>query len=668
VGTLLKQKWRLDSLLGVGGVAAVYAGTHRTGYSVAVKILHTELSIVEEVLSRFAREPYVANRIKHPGVVRVLDDDVTEDGTTFIVMDLLEGETLDDLRRRRGGRLPLAEALSIADRLLDVLAAAHSIGIVHRDIKPQNVFITSDGALKLLDFGIARVAEGSSTLTQAGGMMGTPAFMSPEQARGRWQTVDARSDLWSVGATLFVLLSGHFVHEAETMIELHIAAATTPARSIVEVVPELPADVERLIGRALAYDQIDRWADAQAMRLAVCEVMGDKTEFQPSESSLPDFGALSVGPSGTVILSGVAPALPRMTAPGSSATATSGEFLTIATDSPVTLDLLTNWANAERELQDLWYVGDGTNAIGPVTLDLLVRGVEARKVPDGCVVRHASWSEWRLLRTASEASVDVATDSAEEQVLLRSNLSDFESDLALEQASLGRLSSEVPAGLSRTEPVRQDPDEESKPGPDDCSEDAVTSRIEPTDSAEPSLPNPITVHAVSRQIHSVSSGKRPGVTRGAVIALACCATAVLVTLAVGRPGRPGASSGDSPGLMVSAAPVTPSGSVSVTTEMPTSQVVAAVSASASASVSVSAAPLETAPPGTTIVPPGPVSAAPKKILDPYDSDPTDPYDEAEAERSRHPPEQGPSKVPLPGTSGVFKEKAKPLPPSDDPYN
>src|SRR5208282_3560858 len=156
VGQVLKEKWRLDGLLGVGGMAAVYAATHRNGSRVAIKLLHPELSTHHEVRTRFLREGYVANAVGHEGAVRITDDDVAEDGSAFLVMELLDGETLEDRRIRSGGQLNEDEVLSVADQLLDVLIAAHAKGVIHRDLKPDNVFITRTGQVKLLDYGIAR--------------------------------------------------------------------------------------------------------------------------------------------------------------------------------------------------------------------------------------------------------------------------------------------------------------------------------------------------------------------------------------------------------------------------------------------------------------------------------------------------------------------------------
>jgi serine/threonine-protein kinase len=271
VGLVLRQKWTIDRLIGVGGMAAVYAATHRNKKRAAIKLLHPELSLSTDIRARFLREGYVANSVGHPGAVRVDDDDVSEDGSAFLVMELLEGESIEARRVRKGGRLPLKEVFSIADQLLDVLSAAHANGVVHRDLKPDNLFLNHNGQLKVLDFGIARVREvqGMSAGTRTGSLLGTPAFMAPEQARGRWEQVDAHTDLWAVGATMFTLLSGRYVHEAETLNEALALAITQPPRKVASVFPEVPAAVAEVIDRSLAYEIKDRYEDAQSMQRAL---------------------------------------------------------------------------------------------------------------------------------------------------------------------------------------------------------------------------------------------------------------------------------------------------------------------------------------------------------------------------------------------------------------
>lgn len=277
VGSTLRGKWRLDELIGVGGMAAVYAATHRNGHRVAIKMLHPQLSFASSVQERFLREGYTANGIEHPGIARILDDDESEDGSPFLVMELLTGETLDTRWRRMAGRLPLAEVLAIGQALLDVLDAAHRKGILHRDIKPENVFLTADGQVKLLDFGVARVREVDPTapsVTRTGATIGTPAFMAPEQARGRNREIDGRSDLWAVGATLFALLTGSFVHPGETPNEVLIKTATERAPSLRSLRWDLDERVIDVVDRALAFSPSDRWPDALSFRDALREIAG----------------------------------------------------------------------------------------------------------------------------------------------------------------------------------------------------------------------------------------------------------------------------------------------------------------------------------------------------------------------------------------------------------
>ena len=269
LGTVLKGKYRLDGVLGVGGMAAVYRATHRNGNRVAIKMLHLEFSLDEEMRARFVREGYVANGVDHPGVVRVIDDDVHDDGSVFVVMELLEGETLHARWARMGSKLPVAEVVRLTLDLLDVLIAAHVRTIVHRDIKPENLLITREGQLKVLDFGIARWREVAGSPTQSGMTLGTPAFMSPEQALGKSKEIDGRSDLWSVGATMFTLLSGQFVHEGETFQEMAVRAATRPASPLSTVSPETPAPIAAVVDRALLAVREQRWPSALAMKRAL---------------------------------------------------------------------------------------------------------------------------------------------------------------------------------------------------------------------------------------------------------------------------------------------------------------------------------------------------------------------------------------------------------------
>ncbi len=289
VGTTLKGKYRVVRLLGVGATAAVYEAAHRNGHRVALKLLHAELCSDPATRTRFLREGYVANNVDHPGSVRVLDDDVTEDGAVFLVMDLLEGRTLDG---KPTTTWTAEEVLGLTHQLLSVLGAAHQKGVVHRDIKPENLFLTREGQLKVLDFGLARLRDTpGARATHSGQVFGTPAFMPPEQALGHMDEVDARSDLWAVGATAFYLLSRKLVHETATVGELLVRTATHPARSVREVAPTLPSAVAAVIDRALAFRKADRWPSAEAMQAAL-----ERAFSESYGRALAPFVARATGP------------------------------------------------------------------------------------------------------------------------------------------------------------------------------------------------------------------------------------------------------------------------------------------------------------------------------------------------------------------------------------
>jgi serine/threonine-protein kinase len=287
IGTTLRGKYRLDSVIGLGGMAVVYKATHRNQAEFAVKMLHPELSIRDDVRTRFIREGYAANSVKHPGVVLVVDDDIAEDGAAFIVMELLDGAGCETLWERFGGRLPVEAACSIGHQLLDVLASVHAKGIVHRDLKPANLFVTREGRVKVLDFGIARVRDvAASHATMTGMLLGTPAFMGPEQALGNTSEVGAQTDLWAAGATLFTLLTGSLVHEADNGQQILIKAATQRARSLSSAMKNAPKELVDVVDRSLAFDKGERWADASAMRDALAKACEAATGRAPSAAAL----------------------------------------------------------------------------------------------------------------------------------------------------------------------------------------------------------------------------------------------------------------------------------------------------------------------------------------------------------------------------------------------
>jgi hypothetical protein len=235
--------------------------------------MHTEFARDTSIRERFLREGYVANRVDCPGRVAILDDDITEQEEPFLVMELLEGETAQQLWRRKERRVPVEEALFIAAEVLATLEVFHAHSIVHRDLKPANIFITNEGVVKLLDFGVARMRGAPGEITRAGTALGTPSFMAPEQARGVSEDVDGRADIFSVGATLYALLGGQRLHQARSDGESFILAATQPAPSLARLAPNLPIDVIRLVDKALSWAPRNRFQSAAAMRKEVLRVL-----------------------------------------------------------------------------------------------------------------------------------------------------------------------------------------------------------------------------------------------------------------------------------------------------------------------------------------------------------------------------------------------------------
>ena len=276
VGTNLSGKWTLDSLIGMGGMASVYAATHRNGRRAAVKLLAAEFSRIPEVRERFLREGYVANRIGHPGVGGILDDDTTDSGQVYLVMELLEGDSFLERINRRS--LSTAQVVFVGEQVLEPLATAHRRGIIHRDIKPGNVFVCKDGRVKVLDFGLARVLEGSDLEpTRDGLVLGTVPYLSPEQAIAKRDSVDWRSDIYGVGAMLFYALSGHYVHEAQSQLDMLMAVIKQPARSLLAVLPSAPPKLVELVDRALKYEPAARWQCAEDMACAAKEAFQELT-------------------------------------------------------------------------------------------------------------------------------------------------------------------------------------------------------------------------------------------------------------------------------------------------------------------------------------------------------------------------------------------------------
>jgi serine/threonine protein kinase len=267
IGQKVGDRWTLERLLGIGGMAAVYAAHDDAGASAAIKILHPEMSLRRDVRERFLREAYVANKVGHGGAVGVVEHFDGGEDQAYLVMELLDGEPLSE-RVRRHGTLPVAELLDYLDQILDVIAAAHDQGIVHRDLKPDNLFVTNDGRVKILDFGVARLLHDApgDYKTRTGMALGTLPYMAPEQALGRRAEIDGRADVFALGATAFRILAGRKVHEEPSDAELLMAMASKPAPALASVAPSVPPEVCAVVDLALAFSKEARYPDARAMQ------------------------------------------------------------------------------------------------------------------------------------------------------------------------------------------------------------------------------------------------------------------------------------------------------------------------------------------------------------------------------------------------------------------
>lgn len=269
---ILSGRYRVDELIGRGGMASVYRGYDLTlGREVAVKVLKADLARDSGFRTRFRLEAQAASRMAHPAIVRVFDagEDVETDAAgvahpvPYIVMELVHGELLKAVIAR--GPVPVADAVRYTDGILEALEYSHRAGVVHRDIKPGNVMVTATGQIKVMDFGIARaVSDSSSTVAETTTILGTAAYFSPEQAKG--ESVDTRADLYSTGVVLYELLTGRQPFRGDTPVAVayqHVSETPVPPS---EVDDTLPRGLDAVVLRALAKDPFQRYQDAATFR------------------------------------------------------------------------------------------------------------------------------------------------------------------------------------------------------------------------------------------------------------------------------------------------------------------------------------------------------------------------------------------------------------------
>jgi len=270
-GYLVGGKYKLESVIGYGGMGSVWRAKHTTlGQRVAVKVIASIYAGSSDARRRFDMEAKAAAVLRSRHAVQVFDNGEFEDGTPYIVMEHLDGEALDR-RIHRGGPLSIDETARVLTHIGRALGSAHQAGIVHRDIKPENIFLAlvpeeDDFIAKVLDFGIAKVSatQNSTDTTRTGSMVGTPQYMSPEQARGS-KEVDFRSDLYSLGALTYTMLTGNLVFDADTLGEMVLKVCGDPLPKISAAAPWVPADVDDWFHKACARDASQRFLSVTDM-------------------------------------------------------------------------------------------------------------------------------------------------------------------------------------------------------------------------------------------------------------------------------------------------------------------------------------------------------------------------------------------------------------------
>ena len=256
--------YRLIAELGRGGMGVVWSAFHvESGRTVAVKVLHTDVAQDARLGAQLGREGRAASLANHPGIVNVTDFGTSPSGRAFLVMELVEADTLDKLLE--AGALPLRRALQVARRIAGALQAAHVRGVIHHDLKPSNVFVDPLDNVKIGDFGAARVLShsGELTMTQTGLVLGTPNYMSPERARGHES--DERSDLYSLGCMLFQMIVGRAPFDDDTLMDVLIGHLSTPVPEVVSMHGPVPAAVTAIVRKAMAKAVAERFQSAGEM-------------------------------------------------------------------------------------------------------------------------------------------------------------------------------------------------------------------------------------------------------------------------------------------------------------------------------------------------------------------------------------------------------------------
>lgn len=262
IGKKLDGRYLLEELVGVGGMANVYKGVDlKNQRVVAVKVLREEFLENPELVYRFKNESKAISILDHPGIVKVFDVSVT-DKLQYIVMEYIDGITLKEYMTRRGEPLTWKEVVHFTEQILDALDHAHRKGVVHRDIKPQNIMLLADGKVKIMDFGIARFSRAESQMV-SNKAIGSVHYISPEQAKG--DVTDAKADIYSVGIMLYEMLSGKLPFESDDAVSVAIKQISDKAVPLGQIAPDVPQALQDITARAMAKDPNRRYPSARAM-------------------------------------------------------------------------------------------------------------------------------------------------------------------------------------------------------------------------------------------------------------------------------------------------------------------------------------------------------------------------------------------------------------------
>ncbi|MBE7483451.1 MAG: serine/threonine protein kinase [Polyangiaceae bacterium] len=398
VGATLAESYEITRVLGEGGMGRVYEARHTRlpNKRFAIKMLHHELARQPEVVARFQREAEAMAAIEHANVVGVYDVNRAADGRPYIVQELLEGEELGKYLDRVG-KLPPSTAVSVVRQVCRALAAAHARGIVHRDVKPENVILLGDLAaprVKMVDFGISKLDEGSA-LTKTGVVMGTPAYMAPEQARG--DRVDARADVYAAGAILYRALTGRKPYEGLDQIATLTAVLSEEPPRPRTLAPSIPEALELLIQRAMAREPADRLSRVE-------ELDAGLAAFDQSGPSVSATGGDAGGHDKTMLAAGVATLLGASTVADASKNAKRARpLLVLASLVGLCLCLLVV---GDGVLGAVRWIGDPTR--GPSTGELVlsvVLSVVLLLAPLGLWVRFLARSVWSSTPRALETLI-----------------------------------------------------------------------------------------------------------------------------------------------------------------------------------------------------------------------------------------------------------------------